>query len=61
MKIFIDQKEAEIKSSTVGGILAELGINPESVIIELNGSLVTEDGVVKENDSLSLIRVFSGG
>lgn len=61
MRIFVDGKAVSIKCKTVADFLEQKKINPESVLVERNGTLVTLDETLKQNDRISLIRVFSGG
>lgn len=46
---------------TVAEIAAELGISEVNFIFMLNGKPVTSDRIVKKDDSLVMMEVFSGG
>ncbi len=41
--------------------LKKIGIDPESVLITVNGKLVTDDFVLREGDVVKLVAVISGG
>ncbi len=54
--------ELEIGSEkTVGEIAGELGIREVNFVFLLNGKPVTADRIVKKEDSLVFMEVFSGG
>ncbi|MBI1971735.1 MAG: sulfur carrier protein ThiS [Candidatus Aenigmarchaeota archaeon] len=55
------EKEMEIKASTVGGLLKELKINPEIVLVSVNNEIVPEGSAIKENDFVEILKVVSGG
>ncbi|HEX3000858.1 MAG TPA: MoaD/ThiS family protein [Methanoregula sp.] len=46
---------------TVEALLRELGFEPIDVIVSRNGTLVTEDAVVGNNDEIRIIRIAHGG
>ena len=56
-----DAKEMETASKTVAGILRELKINPEIVLVSVNNEIVPEGSEVKENDYVEILKVVSGG
>ncbi|MBI4167583.1 MAG: sulfur carrier protein ThiS [Candidatus Aenigmarchaeota archaeon] len=56
-----DAKEIETKSSTVSGLLKELKINPEIVLVSVNNEIVPDASEIKENDSVEILKVVSGG
>ncbi len=41
--------------------LKKIGIEPESVLIVVNGKLTTDDVLLKEGDKVKLVAVVSGG
>jgi len=60
--IIFRKKEFEIKHGmTVRKALQKLDIEPDSVLVTLNGELITDDQIVKENDVFKLVPVISGG
>lgn len=46
---------------TVVGVLSELGLNRESVLVIRNGELVPGDGRLAEDDEIEIRPVISGG
>ncbi|MBC8494696.1 MoaD/ThiS family protein [archaeon] len=42
-------------------LLKSLDINPTSVLVVKNGSLVTEEDSVNDDDSIKILNVISGG
>lgn len=46
---------------TVRNALQKLDIEPDSVLITLEGELITDDQIIKENDVIKLVPVISGG
>lgn len=56
-----NEKEIETKASTITGLLKELKINPEIVLVSVNNEIVPEGSQVKENDVVEILKVVSGG
>lgn len=56
-----DEKEIETKAPTVSGILKELKINPETVLVSVNNEIVPDGSGIKENDVVEILKVVSGG
>lgn len=56
-----DKKKTETSSSDISGLLSELSINPETVIIRINNEIVTNDTSFSPGDEIELIPVVSGG
>ncbi len=46
---------------TVEELLRDLGFDPFDVIVSRNGTLVTEDAVVGNDDEIRIIRIAHGG
>jgi len=46
---------------TVDELLHDLGFDPVEVIVSRNGTLVSEDAVVGNNDEVRIIRIAHGG
>ncbi len=46
---------------TVEALLSDLGFEPIEVIVSRNGTLVTEDAVVGNDDEVRIIRIAHGG
>lgn len=61
-KIIFRHQVHEIKHGmTVRNALQKLDIEPDSVLITLEGELITDDQIIKENDVIKLVPVISGG
>lgn len=55
-------KKYEVKENiTARDALKKVGIDPESVLVVVNGKLVTDDQVLREGDQVKLVAVVSGG
>ena len=61
-------KEAEqnaekinFSKQTVKEILAQLSINPETVLVVRNKEVITEDEPLNDKDTLEILNVVSGG
>ncbi len=55
-------KKYECKPNiTARDALKKIGIEPEGVLIVVNGKLTTDDVVLKDGDSVKLVAVVSGG
>ena len=48
-------------SGSVGELLAQLGVNPEEVIVARGDELLLEEDVVGGNDVVRILSVVSGG
>jgi len=55
-------RELEARRGTrVEDVLEALGLNPEEVLVLLDGQLVTEDKLLPEDAELEVVSVVSGG
>ncbi len=62
IEITFRNKKFEVKeNSTARDALKKISIDPESVLISVNGKLVTDDIVFREGDNVKLVAVISGG
>jgi sulfur carrier protein len=62
VEITFRNKKFEVKeNSTARDALKKINIDPESVLISVNGKLVTDDIVLREGDIVKLVAVISGG
>ena len=62
MQITYRDKQYETKPNiTARDALKKIGLDPESVLVVVNGKLVTDDVVLREGDEVKLIAVVSGG
>ena len=63
-RILPEMREGSIELKTpprVFDLLRSLGISPDSVIVTVNGEVVSEDYVLRESDNVVIYRVVSGG
>ena len=62
MQIIFRDKEYELKANiTARDAIKKIGLDPESVLVVVNGKLVTDDVVLREGDEVKLVAVVSGG
>jgi len=55
------KKKYDVDSRRFGDILVEIGLNSEEFLGIKNGSLIIEDELIKEGDTIKLLDVVSGG
>ncbi len=63
IKVIHGKKEHTVDddSTTVEGVLDRIGVNPETVIVEMEDEIVSLGKAVVDGDKLNLINVVSGG
>jgi len=64
MQIILPDRSVRTLSCTsapIEDILLELGINPTTVIVVMNGRIVPEDVTATEGDELRIVRFSHGG
>jgi sulfur carrier protein ThiS len=62
MKIIYRDKTWELKGNiTIRDAIKKIGMNPEAVLAVRDGKLVTDDVIVRPEDTVKLIAVVSGG
>ncbi len=62
MEITFREKKWELKAGiSARDALKKIGLDPESVLVVVNGKLVTDEVILKENDQVKLVAVVSGG
>lgn len=66
IKVFYDRekKEREIElsaNSSVEALLEKMKINPEIVIVSRNKDIILKEEKLRDNDSIRLTSVISGG
>jgi thiamine biosynthesis protein ThiS len=62
MQINFRNKTYEVKpNSTARDAIKKIGLDPESVLVVINGKLVTDDAILRETDQVKLVAVVSGG
>lgn len=54
------EKELDF-TGTADALCKHIGINPETVIIVRNGTLITREDTVEEKDLITLLSIVSGG
>jgi sulfur carrier protein ThiS len=55
-------KKFEVKGNIAArDALKKIGIEPEGVLVVVNGKLTTDDVILREGDKVKLIAVVSGG
>jgi sulfur carrier protein len=65
MKLIINGKEKELKCSKVSDLLSDLGLDKDTVAVELNKNIVHrqdfDNTKLKDNDKLEIVKVVGGG
>lgn len=63
LRVGLDESgEMEIpKNSQIIHLLEELDLNPETLVVKLNGKIVPEEEVLNNGDEVEIIPVVSGG
>ena len=64
MKLFIERTNKNLEkkfTGTVRQLLISLKINPETVLVTKNNTLVAEDEKLAEDDEVKILSVISGG
>ncbi|MFH1065025.1 MAG: MoaD/ThiS family protein [Nanoarchaeota archaeon] len=63
MPVYIESsgKNVNAKAPSVLALLKKLNINPVTVLVVKNGTLVTEDSKLSEKDNVKILAVVSGG
>lgn len=63
MEVFIERTQQVCSSSaqTAEGLLKELKLNPDTVLVMRNGQLITEDEPLENTDTIKILSVISGG
>lgn len=62
MEIVFREKKWDMKGNiTARDAMKKIGVDPESVLVVVNGKLVTDDALLKEGDQVKLVAVVSGG
>jgi sulfur carrier protein ThiS len=59
--VFRDKKFQVKDNIAARDALRKLGIEPEGVLVVVNGKLTTDDVILKEGDKVKLVAVVSGG
>jgi sulfur carrier protein ThiS len=62
VKIKYRDKEYEVNAGmTVRDAIKKIGLEPEAVLAVMDGKLVTDDTIIKEEMKIKLVAVVSGG
>ena len=66
MKVSINGKKTDIENgATIEKLLVSLGIRPEGIAVEINKEIVPRTThaltIIKENDTIEIIRMAGGG
>jgi thiamine biosynthesis protein ThiS len=62
VEVVFRNKRFEVKSNiTARDALKKAGIEPEGVLVVVNGKLTTDDVILREGDEVKLVAVVSGG
>ncbi len=64
MKVFIERSKQGVELKFKGKVallLKKLDLNPETVLVTRNSTLLTEEDVLKDTDEIKLLSVISGG
>ncbi len=62
VELVFRNKKYEVKSNIAArDALRKIGIDPEGVLVVINGKLTTDDVILKEGDKVKLVAVVSGG
>lgn len=59
--VYRNKKYESKPNIAVRDALKKIGIEPESVLVVVNGKLTTDDILLKEGDEVKLVAVVSGG
>ncbi len=62
MHIVFRDKKWEMKGGMAArDAIRKIGIDPEGVLVVVNGKLCTDDVILKDEDEVKLVAVVSGG
>ena len=62
VKLILRDKEYKIKSGmTLRDTLKKIHLEPDSVLAVIDGDLITDDQILKDQQEVKLIAVISGG
>jgi sulfur carrier protein len=65
MKVIVrnpQRKELVLKGNRrVDALIKELGLNPEQVLVIRNDNLLTRDVLVRDDETVEILRAISGG
>ncbi|MEW6062763.1 MAG: MoaD/ThiS family protein [Nanoarchaeota archaeon] len=63
MKVYIERtnKSVNANARSIRELLEKLNLNPTTVLVSINGEIVTEDKKLNRNDKITVHSVISGG
>ena len=65
INIQLNGEKNQTSNSSVMALLSELNLNPEHVIVEINGTVLNKNTIInqpiKSNDTIEIIRYIGGG
>lgn len=62
VRVILRNREEKLENVLrVSEVLRRLNLNPETVLVTVEGELVTEDRELKDGDIVTIIDVVSGG
>lgn len=65
MAIHINGEPEDFKAGSVASMLRERELDPDLVVVELNGQIITQDDYnsteLKDGDSVEIVQFVSGG
>lgn len=62
VKLILRDQEFEVKPGmTLRHSLLKIGVQPEAVLAIRQGEMITEDEILKDEETIKLIAVISGG
>jgi sulfur carrier protein ThiS len=62
MKITLDGRKTTVKNaSSVGGLVQQLKLNNEEVLVKVNGKLAADGAKISPKDEVKVMRVIFGG
>ena len=62
VELVFRNKKYEVKDNiTARDALKKIGVEPEGVLVVVNGKLTTDDVVLRDGDKVKLVAVVSGG
>jgi|UniRef100_A0A7C3SJP7 thiamine biosynthesis protein ThiS len=65
MKLTINGEPREVAARTLLGLLEELGLEPKSIVVERNATILDrnlyQEILLSEGDVLELVRIVGGG
>lgn len=65
LEVIINGKNEKIEQSSILNYIQGKGLNKESIVVELNGNIITREDldktIINNNDKIEIIRFVGGG